>query len=82
MWLFFFRSRPNDYFKLQIYTPFNRHSSYNWQLSTDGVINRVITLLIVEKRIGGGREREREREWGRGTIHALNQGMVLKLPLL
>ena len=62
MWLFFFRSRPNDYFKLQIYTPFNRHSSYNWQLSTDGVINRVITLLIVEKRIGGERERERENE--------------------
>ena len=80
MGLFFFRSRPNDYFKLQIYTPFNRHSSYNWQLSTDGVINRVITLLIVEKRIGG--EREREREWGRGTIHALNQGTALKLPLL
>ena len=78
MWLFFFRSRPNDYFKLQIYTPFNRHSRYNWQLSTDEVINRVITLLIVVKRIG----REREREWGLGMIHALNQGTAWKLPLL
>ena len=54
----------------------NRQSSHNWQLSTDGVIDRVIVLLVVEKLIG------RERVWGLGTIHALNQGTAWKLPLL